>query len=157
MTELAKNSKILVCDDEEALCYLLKEQLIEEGFDVDAVYDGKYAIDAIKQKNYDVVLLDLNMREVQGEEVLKFVKDEYPSIEVIILSSQTEMKKAIQCIKAGAYDYIPKPHDPEELILTINRALEHKNLILKTEILEKEILKKHPVNIIGTSKALHRV
>lgn len=102
MTELAKNSKILVCDDEEALCYLLKEQLIEEDFDVDAVYDGKYAIDAIKQKNDDVVLLDLNMREVQGEEVLKFVKDEYPSIEVIILSSQTEMKKAIQCIKAGA-------------------------------------------------------
>ncbi|GMU94492.1 MULTISPECIES: sigma-54 dependent transcriptional regulator [Ignavibacterium] len=157
MTELAKNSKILVCDDEEALCYLLKEQLIEEGFNVDAVYDGKYAIDAIKQKNYDVVLLDLNMREVQGEEVLKFIKDEYPSIEVIILSSQTEMKKAIQCIKAGAYDYIPKPHDPEELILTINRALEHKNLLVKTEILEKEILKKHPVNIIGTSKALHRV
>lgn len=157
MTELAKNSKILVCDDEEALCYLLKEQLIEEGFNVDAVYDGKYAIDAIKQKNYDVVLLDLNMREVQGEEVLKFIKDEYPSIEVIILSSQTEMKKAIQCIKSGAYDYIPKPHDPEELILTINRALEHKNLLLKTEILEKEIKKNHPLNIIGSSKALHRV
>ncbi len=157
MTELAKNSKILVCDDEEALCYLLKEQLIEEGFNVDAVYDGKYAIDAIKQKHYDVVLLDLNMREVQGEEVLKFIKDEHPSIEVIILSSQTEMKKAIQCIKAGAYDYIPKPHDPEELILTINRALEHKNLLVKTEILEKEINKKHPVNIIGTSKALQRV
>ncbi len=157
MTELAKNSKILVCDDEEALCYLLKEQLIEEGFNVDAVYDGKYAIDSIKQKHYDVVLLDLNMREVQGEEVLKFIKDEHPSIEVIILSSQTEMKKAIQCIKAGAYDYIPKPHDPEELILTINRALEHKNLLVKTEILEKEINKKHPVNIIGTSKALQRV
>ncbi len=157
MTELAKNSKILVCDDEEALCYLLKEQLIEEGFNVDAVYDGKYAIDAIKQKNYDVVLLDLNMREVQGEEVLKFIKDEYPSIEVIILSSQTEMKKAIQCIKSGAYDYIPKPHDPEELILTITRALEHKNLLLKTEILEKEIKKNHPLNIIGSSKALHRV
>ncbi|WP_337864646.1 sigma-54 dependent transcriptional regulator [Ignavibacterium sp.] len=157
MTELAKNSKILVCDDEEALCYLLKEQLIEEGFNVDAVYDGKYAIEAIKQKNYDLVLLDLNMREVQGEEVLKFTKEEYPSIEVIILSSQTEMKKAIQCIKLGAYDYLPKPHDPEELILTINRALEHKNLLLKTELLEKEVLKKHPVNIIGTSKALHRV
>ncbi|MCL6494892.1 MAG: sigma-54 dependent transcriptional regulator [Ignavibacterium sp.] len=157
MTELAKNSKILVCDDEEALCYLLKEQLIEEGFNVDAVYDGKYAIEAIKQKNYDLVLLDLNMREVQGEEVLKFIKDEYPSIEVIILSSQTEMKKAIQCIKLGAYDYLPKPHDPEELILTINRALEHKSLLLKTELLEKEVLKKHPVNIIGTSKALQRV
>ncbi|MGQ9798310.1 MAG: sigma-54-dependent transcriptional regulator [Ignavibacterium sp.] len=157
MTELTKNSQILVCDDEETLCYLLKEQLIEEGFNVDAVYDGKYAIEAIKQKNYDLVLLDLNMREVQGEEVLKFIKDEYPTIEVIILSSQTEMKRAIQCIKLGAYDYLPKPYDPEELILTINRALEHKSLSLKTELLEKEVLKKHPVNIIGTSKALQRV
>jgi CheY-like chemotaxis protein len=70
-----KNSKILVCDDDETLCYLLKEQLLEEGLDVDIVYDGKFAIEAIKRTNYDVILLDLNMREVSGEEVLKFVKD----------------------------------------------------------------------------------
>lgn len=77
MTELAKNAKILVCDDEEALCYLLKEQLVEEDFNVSTVYDGRYAIEAIKQRNYDLVLLYLNMREIQGEEVLKFIKENF--------------------------------------------------------------------------------
>ena len=85
MAESSKNSKILVCDDDETLCYLLKEQLLEEGFTVDAVYDGKYAIEAVKAKNYEILLLDLNMREVQGEDVLKFIKDSGYNIQVIIL------------------------------------------------------------------------
>jgi DNA-binding response OmpR family regulator len=62
-----KNSKILICDDDETLCYLLKEQLLEEDFYVDTVYDGQYAIDAVKKNTYDVLLLDLNLKEIQGE------------------------------------------------------------------------------------------
>jgi len=153
------NSKILVCDDDETLCYLLKEQLIEEGFAVDTVYDGKYAIQAIKETHFDVLLLDLNMKDVQGEEVLKFVK-EYNStipIQVIILSGQGEMRKAIECIKTGAYDFITKPYEFDELLLTINRAVEHKELIVKTELLTKEISKKSSDTIIGNSPPLQRV
>jgi len=157
MIESLKNSKILVCDDDETLCYLLKEQLLEEGYSVDAVYDGKYAIEAVKAKNYDVLLLDLNMREVQGEDVLKFVNDSGLNIQVIILSAQSDMKKAIQCIKNGAYDYINKPYEFEELILTVNRAIEHRNLLVTTVLLSKEISKKHSEKIIGDSKSLHRV
>jgi len=134
MTETSKNSKILVCDDDETLCYLLKEQLLEEGFSVDAVYDGKYAIEAIKAKNYDVLLLDLNMREVQGEEVLKFINDSGYNIQVI-----------------------NKPYEFEELVLTVNRAIEHRNLLVTTVLLSKEISKKHSEKIIGDSKSLHRV
>ena len=93
---MTKNSKILVCDDDETLCYLLKEQLLEEGFSVDTVYDGQYAIEAIKRKNYDILLLDLNMKEVSGEEVLKFVSDYNASLQVIILSAQSEIRKAIE-------------------------------------------------------------
>ncbi|MCL4279343.1 MAG: response regulator, partial [Ignavibacteriaceae bacterium] len=130
-----KNSKILVCDDDETLCYLLKEQLLEEGFEVDAVYDGKFAIESIKRSNYDILLLDLNMKEVQGEEVLKFVKDYNASLQVIILSAQGEMRKAIECIKSGAYDFITKPYEFDDLMLTVGRALEHKDLLVKTEIL----------------------
>src|SRR3989337_1701666 len=63
---MTKNSKILVCDDDETLSYLLKEQLLEEGFTVDTVYDGKYAIEALKRKNYDLLLLDLNIL-IEGE------------------------------------------------------------------------------------------
>ena len=138
-----QNAKILVCDDEETVCYLLKEQLLEEGFQVDTVYDGGFAIDAIKRKNYDILLLDLNMREVQGEEVLKFVTEYTDSIQVIILTAQSEIRKAIECIKAGAYDYITKPYDVDDLLVTLNRAIEHKNLILKTTLLAKESNKKH--------------
>jgi two-component system response regulator AtoC len=157
MSENLKNSKILVCDDDETLCYLLKEQLLEEGFSVDAVYDGKYAIEAVKAKNYEVLLLDLNMREVQGEEVLKFIKDSGYNIQVIILSAQSDMKKAIQCIKNGAYDYINKPYEFEELVLTVNRAIEHRNLLVTTVLLSKEISKKHSEKIIGDSKPIQRV
>ena len=152
-----QNAKILVCDDEETVCYLLKEQLLEEGFQVDTVYDGGFAIDAIKRKNYDILLLDLNMREVQGEEVLKFVTEYTDSIQVIILTAQSEIRKAIECIKAGAYDYITKPYDVDDLLVTLNRAIEHKNLILKTTLLAKEANKKHSTSIVGKSVELHRV
>jgi len=152
-----KNSKILVCDDDETLCYLLKEQLLEEGLEVDIVYDGKFAIEAIKRTNYDVLLLDLNMREVSGEEVLKFVKDYNASLQIIILSAQGEMRKAIDCIKSGAYDFITKPYEFDDLLLTLGRALEHKELLVKTEILTKEISKKGSENIIGNSSQLKRI
>jgi len=152
-----KNSKILVCDDDETFCYLLKEQLLEEGFLVDTVYDGKYAIEAVKTANYDVLLLDLDMKEVSGEEVLKFVTEYNPSLQIIILSGQGEMRKAIDCIKAGAYDFITKPYDFEQLLITINRALEHKELLVKTELLTKEISKKGSDTIIGNSPQLVKI
>ena len=153
----SKNAKILICDDDETLCYLLKEQLLEEGFAVDTVYDGKYAIEKVKTDIYDVLLLDLNMKEVQGEEVLKFVAEYNSAIQVIILSAQGEMRKAIECIKAGAYDFITKPYEFDNLLLTIKRTVEHKNLLVKTELLTKEIHKKGSGTIIGESPLLKRI
>ena len=152
-----KSAKLLICDDDETLCYLLKEQLLEEGFAVDTVYDGKYAIEKVKTDIYDVLLLDLNMKEVQGEEVLKFVAEYNSAIQVIILSAQGEMRKAIECIKAGAYDFITKPYEFDNLLLTLKRTVEHKNLLVKTELLTKEIHKKGSDTIIGESPLLKRV
>jgi two-component system, NtrC family, response regulator AtoC len=154
---MAQNSKILVCDDDETLCYLLKEQLLEEGFAVDTVYDGKMAIESIKRKNYDAVLLDLNMRDVQGEEVLKFISDYNSSIQVIILTAQSEIRKAIECIKLGAYDFITKPYNFDELLVTINRALQHKDLLVKTTVLTDQVNKKLSSKIIGESIELQKV
>ncbi len=154
---MLKNSKILVCDDDETLCYLLKEQLLEEGYSVDTVYDGSFAIDAIKRKNFDLLLLDLNMHDVQGEDVLKFVKDYNPSMQVVILTAQSEVRSAIECIKMGAYDFITKPYNFDELLLTIDRALEHKELIVKTNLLADQVDKKISTRIIGNSRELQRV
>jgi DNA-binding NtrC family response regulator len=154
---MMKNPKILVCDDDETLCYLLKEQLLEESFSVDTVYDGSLAIDAIKRKNYDVLLLDLNMGDVSGEDVLKFVIDYSSSIMVIVLTAQSDIKKAIECIKIGAYDFISKPYDFDELVITINRALEHKELLVKTTILASQVNKKLSHTILGESTELQKV
>jgi two-component system, NtrC family, response regulator AtoC len=154
---MSKNSKILVCDDDETLCYLLKEQLLEEDFAVDAVYDGNDAIDSIKKKHYDILLLDLNMKETSGEEVLRFVSDYSTSLQVVILSAQSEIKKAIECIKMGAYDFITKPYNFDELVLTINRAIEHKDLLVKTTILSNQVNKQATSNIIGDSTELQRI
>lgn len=154
---MTKNSKVLICDDDETLCYLLKEQLLEEGFLVDTVYDGADAIDSIKKKNYDLLLLDLNMGEVSGEDVLRSVSDYNSSIQIIVLTAQTEVRKAIECIKLGAYDFITKPYNFDELLLTINRALEHKDLIVKTTLLTNQVNKKLPHNIIGESEELKKV
>jgi DNA-binding NtrC family response regulator len=154
---MPRASKILVCDDDETLCYLLKEQLLEEGFSVDTVYDGSFAIDAIKKKNYDLLLLDLNMKEVSGEDVLKFTVDYNSSIQVIILTAQSELRKAIDCIKLGAYDFVTKPYNFDELLVTVNRATEHKELLVKTTILADQVHKKSSGNIVGDSTSLQRV
>ncbi len=153
---MAKNAKILVCDDDETLCYLLKEQLIEEGFTVDTVYDGSLAIESIKSKNYDLLLLDLTMKIVNGEEVLKFVSEYNSSIQVIILTAQSEVRKAVDCIRNGAYDFINKPYNFDELLITINRALEHKDLLVKTTILSNQVNKKLSSRIIGNSPGLQK-
>jgi two-component system, NtrC family, response regulator AtoC len=154
---MSKNSKILVCDDDETLSYLLKEQLIEEGFSVDNVYDGKFAMEAIKRKNYDLLLLDLTMAEVPGEEVLKFAREYNASLQIIMLTAINDLKKAIECIKMGAYDYITKPYELDELVVTINKAVEHKSLILENSILKEKVNKKLPHNIIGDSPQLQKI
>ncbi|NUN10808.1 MAG: sigma-54-dependent Fis family transcriptional regulator [Ignavibacteriaceae bacterium] len=144
--------KILVADDDQGLCYLLNEQLTARGYLVDTVYDGREAKSRIAKNNYDAVLLDLKMNIVSGEEVLKYVKEYYPALPVIILSGESEMRRAIDCIKGGAYDYITKPYDPDNLDLIIKRAYEHKDLLIKKEVLEKKVETAKPVRIKGTSK-----
>ncbi|MGE5680101.1 MAG: sigma-54-dependent transcriptional regulator [Bacillota bacterium] len=151
---MKKNARLLIVDDDETLCYLLKEELLSEGYSVDVVYDGKYAIDSIKNKNYDLLLLDLEMREVTGEEVLNFIKNYSPNLQVIILTAKSEIRTAIECIKKGAYDFISKPYDFDDLLLTINRALEHKDLLVKNSILSSKIEQKVTSKLIGQSKQI---
>jgi DNA-binding NtrC family response regulator len=149
-----KNGQILITDDDQTLCYLLKEELVNEGFAVDITFDGKYAIENLKKKNYDLLLLDLEMTDVQGEEVLKYTKEHHPNLQVIVLTAKTEIRTAIQCIKDGAYDFITKPYEFGQLVVIIERALEHKNLLIKTKILENKVDSDKPNSIIGESPAI---
>lgn len=151
-----RNIKILVCDDDETLCYLLKEQLLEEGFFVETVYDGKYAIENLRKKNYDVLLLDLQMKDISGDEVLKFARDYDPTMNVIMMTAKSETRVAIEMIKLGAYDFIPKPYDFDDLLLTINRAVELKQLVVENKVLSNKVTKKTQGKIVGESPELQR-
>jgi two-component system, NtrC family, response regulator AtoC len=154
---MQKDSKILIADDDETLCYLLKEELVNEGYSVDIVYDGKDAIENLKRKTYDILLLDLEMREVHGEKVLSFVKENQPSVQVIVLTAKSDTRTAIDCIKNGAYDFITKPYEFGQLCVIIDRALEYKDLILKNKILSTKINQSTANIIIGESDSIKRV
>ncbi|MFC2135822.1 sigma-54-dependent transcriptional regulator [Bacteroidota bacterium] len=152
-----KDAKILIVDDDETLCYLLKEELVNEGYTADMVYDGKYAIAKLKKTNYDLILLDLEMNEVSGEEVLQYVRENYPYIQVIILTAKSEVRTAIECIKKGAYDFITKPYEFGQLVVLIERAFEHKSLLVRNAILSTKVEKRAPHDIIGESKSIRSI
>ena len=151
---MPKDAKILICDDDETLCYLLKEELVSESFKVDIVYDGKSAIANLNKNYYDILLLDLEMKQMPGEEVLAYTKENYPSLQVIILTAKTEMRSAINCIKKGAYDFITKPYDFAQLLVTIDRALEYKDLVVNNKVLSTKVDQSVPKSIIGDSDAI---
>lgn len=152
-----KDSRILIADDDETLCYLLKEELVNEGYSVDVVYDGKDAIENLKKRFYDILLLDLEMREVHGEKVLGYAKENHPSLQVIVLTAKSDMRTAIDCIKQGAYDFITKPYEFGQLCVIIERALDHKDLLLKNKILASKINQLPSNNIIGESDVIKKI
>jgi DNA-binding NtrC family response regulator len=116
-------NRILVVDDEEALRTVLSTELTSEGYEVSTAADGSEAIDMVKENTYDLVLLDIKMPNVDGFEVLKFVKGEKPSIKVIMLTGFADLKNAIESKRLGAEDFVSKPYDLVDLLTTIERVL----------------------------------
>ncbi len=149
-----KDVRILIADDDETLCYLLKEELVNENYIVDVVYDGKDAIEILQKRYYDVLLLDLEMKQVHGEKVLSYVKENHPSLQVIVLTAKSDIRTAIDCIKRGAYDFITKPYEFGQLCVTIDRAIEYKELLIKNKLLASKVNQNVPNTIIGESEPI---
>jgi len=135
---MAKKYNLLIVDDEESLRTILEGELAESGeFSVDTAVDGGQAINQIQAKVYDVVLLDIRMPRVSGIEVLKFVQEYSPTTQVIILTNYADVKTAIQTIKMGAYDFLAKPYDIDELFNTIHRAIERRQLLIENRLAKR--------------------
>ncbi len=135
---MAKKYNVLIVDDEESLRTILEGELSESGeFAVDTAVDGGQAINQVQAKVYDVVLLDIRMPRVSGIEVLKFVQEYSPTTQVIILTNYADVKTAIQTIKMGAYDFLAKPYDIDELFNTISRAIERRQLLIENRLIRR--------------------
>jgi len=153
---MAQQYNILIVDDEHSLVHLLQAELSSsQRFDVDIALDGVEAINKLQSKIYDVVLLDIRMPRVGGLEVLKFLQEQSPQTQVIMLTNYADIKTAIETIKLGAYDFIAKPYDYDELIATIERALERRRLFIDNELMKNQLYgKQKDFKIIGKSKAI---
>jgi two-component system response regulator AtoC len=140
---MAKKYNLLIVDDEESLRTILETELAEtEEFAVDTASDGGQAINQIQAKVYDVVLLDIRMPRVSGLEVLKFIQEYSPTTQVIILTNYADVKTAIQTIKLGAYDFLAKPYDIDEIFNTIHRAIERKQLFIDNKLMKNELTRR---------------
>ncbi len=150
---MAKKYNLLIVDDEEYLRTILESELGDsDEFNVDTAADGSQAINKIQQKVYDVILLDIKMPRVGGIEVLQFVQEYSPTTQVIILTNYADIKTAIQTIKMGAYDFLAKPYDVDELFNTIHRAIERKELFIDNKLMKSELSRKGGNNeLIGQS------
>lgn len=146
---MPKKYHILIVDDEESITYLLKTEFEDRSdFAVDVALNGADAINLIQSHIYDVALLDVKMPRVSGIEVLKYVRDHSPTTEVIMLTNLTDVKTAIETVKLGAYDFVGKPYDTDQLMATVSRALEHRQLIIQKEV--NELIR--PGDIVGESR-----
>ncbi len=156
---MAKKYNLLIVDDEEDLRTLLEGELGASGeFNVDTAADGSQAINSIQQKVYDVILLDIRMPRVSGMEVLEFVHEYSPTTQVIILTNYADIKVAIQTIKMGAYDFLAKPYDIDELFNTIHRAIERKELFIDNKLMKNELSRKGAsTEMVGQSPAFLRM
>ncbi|KAA3635299.1 MAG: response regulator [Calditrichaeota bacterium] len=113
---------ILIVDDEEVIREFLTEVLSDD-FNIKTATDGDEAIELLKEQRFDLVITDMKMERVQGEEVVKFTKQKYPDTEVIVISGYSSLYSVSQTVNSGAYAFLSKPFSIKELMGTIENAM----------------------------------
>lgn len=147
--------RILIVDDESSVRNSLKEILEFEKYIVETAVDGEDALKTLKNEEFDLVLCDIKMPKVDGMEVLEKAMQTYPDIKFIMISGHGNVDTAIEAVKKGAFDYIPKPPDLNKLLITIKNALDVKELREETKILKSKIQRSK--DIIGESNSITKI
>jgi DNA-binding NtrC family response regulator len=158
MTPNMKKTRILVADDEAKIRKVMTMLLRDEGYEVLDVNGGVSAVNEAEWFHPDVVLLDQQMPDMTGMDALKQIKSKYPATVIIIVTAHGSVALAVNAIKEGAYDFIEKPFDNDQLLLTVRRALEYKNLSGELNQLKKRLDDTHSFDqIVGSSSKLQNV
>jgi DNA-binding NtrC family response regulator len=152
------SGRILIVDDEEIVIRSCLRLLAKAGYELETARDGLSALRKIDDDCFDVVILDIKMPKMSGLEVLQRVKEAHPDIDVIMITGLNEIGTAVKSMKLGAFDYLPKPFDPNELELVVARAFERRHLLQENLNLKTEVSAKyHFENIIGSSPPMQSV
>ena len=151
-------AKILIVDDNPEVLKLIANILETNEYEVETVSRGESAIKKLDSNDYDMVLTDLMMPDIDGMQVLEHVKSRASRTMCIILTGHGTIKSSVRAIKRGAFDYITKPVSPSELLIIVEKALKFKNLEEENIRLKKELKGKyHYKNIVGTSQAIKKI
>lgn len=135
---MAEPANILIVDDEKGIREGCRRILSSEGFSVDTAENGKLGLDKAKENSYDLILVDLMMPVMGGLEMMEQVKQIDPGIILVVITGFATVETAVDAMKHGAYDYIPKPFNPDQLMAVINRGLDKRRLTIETEKLREE-------------------
>jgi CheY-like chemotaxis protein len=119
--------KILIVDDEINVCKSIRQAILSDNYEVDVAFSGEEAIQMDTQKHYDLIITDLMMPGISGMELLTSIKTKRPESHIIMVTGYPTIKTAIQAIKVGAFDYIPKPFTPQDLRSVVIRAFNKGN------------------------------
>jgi DNA-binding NtrC family response regulator len=151
-------TRILVIDDDQGICHLLARILQKEGFNVVAETSPSNAINSFKSNNFDLVITDFYMPEMNGLELLGEIKNINPDVDVIVMTAYASIDNAVDAMRKGAYDYIVKPFQNDDLLLSIKRVFEKRRLAEENRYLRAELSKKYGFhNIIGSSPAMQNL
>ena len=153
-----KIQKILIVDDERKIRTILSQILTDEGFTIHEVESGEEALNVVDSFDPVLILMDQNMPGLNGIETMERIRKNNPEKSVIILTAYGSIPLAVEAMKKGAYDYISKPFDNDELLLVINRALEHSRLTKEVSDLRKQLKGRYSFeNIIGVCPKMQRM
>jgi len=151
-------ARVLIVDDEKAIRDGLRKVLEGEGYQTELSHNGYSAVEKLQTDEFELVVTDLKMPGMDGMEVLNAISILQPNVPVIFITGYSTVENAVEVMKIGAFDYLPKPFTPKQLIEKVNKALEHRAFLLEeespTRLLSEQI---EGVNIIGQSVAMKKV
>ena len=151
-------SRVLVVDDEQSMRNMLAIALKQEGYEVVTAEDGEAARRELEASSVDLIVSDIRMPGLDGIEVLRFAREHTPGTEVILVTAHASTASAVEALRLGAYDYVTKPFDINELKLTVRRALEVKELRKENVDLKLQLTDRHRLDdLVGKSEAMARV
>ena len=153
-----KEVRILVVDDEPTMADSLRQNFVEEGYSVDTAATGAAAIELFDQGGHHLAICDLQLPDMDGLEVLRHMKDARPTTEVIVVTGYGSVQKAVEATKAGAFYFVEKPFDFEELQPLVEKALERRELVAETANMRRQLsTRAEYFNIIGASKPMQTI
>ncbi|HET6515923.1 MAG TPA: sigma-54 dependent transcriptional regulator [Thermodesulfovibrionales bacterium] len=155
---ISAKEKIIIIDDDEIVRKSCGKILAPEGYALEFSANSTEGLNRLRKEHFDLVLTDLRLPHMDGMEVLRMIKENWPGTEVIVITGFGSVKTAVEALRYGAYDYIEKPFAPEQLLHAVTRCLERKHLLVENLRLRQEMHALYRMeNITGTSAAMQKV